>query len=83
MPNNRNALQAEIDQNYAYFKTVLPRLIVSRKGEYALIRHQEIVEFFDDGYAAFLSGRDRFSDQLFSVQEIDDRIVDLGIFSRV
>lgn len=78
---DRHALEREIDQNLVMFERALPGLLHDRAGEYVLIRHREMVDFFGSMTDALRSGRSRFADGIFSVQEVTDRPIDLGLFS--
>lgn len=78
---DRNARQIEVDRNLEAFRTQLPGLLKTHAGKYALLRHQEVVEFFDTLTDALIAGQKLYSDQLFSIQEITDSAVDLGFFS--
>jgi hypothetical protein len=78
---DRDALNAEIVVNYKAFSEMLPRLLAENEGKFCLLRHGEIIEFFDTANDAYLLGSKRFSDGLFSIQEVSDTPVDLGFFS--
>jgi hypothetical protein len=71
----------EVDVNYDAFIVLLHELLPTRRGKYALLRHGEIVDFFDTAAFALAAGRDRFTDGFYSIQEVTDRPVDLGFFS--
>lgn len=74
-------LEEEIDRNFAAFEAILPVLMTSRAGAHALLRHAEVVDFYDSVSAALAAGRSRFHDGMYSVQEVTDRPVDLGFYS--
>lgn len=73
--------QDQIDRNYAAFAVLLPALMKTSAGKWALLRNQQIEAIFDTARDAQLAGEKLFADGLFSVQEIRDRAVDLGWFS--
>ena len=75
--------EAEIEQNFQYFQSVVGTLMSKHKGEYALIRDCEVVSYFKSSALALITGHDKFPDGLFSVQEVIDRPVDLGFYSHV
>ena len=76
------AIQDEVDHNYQAFRAHLPQLLATHRGKFALIRHQEVVEFFDTARDAYVAGRKLFAtDQLFSIQEVVDTPINLGFFS--
>ncbi len=70
-----------IHRNYEAFEKELPRLLETHQGEYALLRNEQIVQFYDSAVAAQSAGNEKFSDGLFSVQKIQETAVDLGFFS--
>lgn len=72
---------AEVDRNYDAFARLLGQIIESHRGEVALMRDGEIADFFPDVTTALREGRRRFADGIFSIQEVDDTPIDLGIFS--
>jgi len=74
---------AELRSNYAAFRELLPVLLAAHRGEYALLRHGDVIGFYDTLRAALVAGRDAYADDLYSVQEVTDRKADLGWYSRV
>jgi hypothetical protein len=68
--NEREKQAQEVDRNYEAFKKIEPSLLPSRKGQFALLHHGEIVGFFKSAWAAYLSGRKRFRDGAFSFQQV-------------
>lgn len=82
MPD-QDAKQKEVSQNYEAFQKTLPELLESEscRGKFALMRKGEIVKFFDSMRDAAVYGQEKFDDGLFSVQEVTDRVVDLGFYS--
>jgi hypothetical protein len=76
-----NPKSSEIEQNYAAFQQLLPSLLETHPGQFAVLRHGEVVEFFDTlSDAAKFCGRE-YQDGLFSIQEVTSRKVDLGYYS--
>jgi hypothetical protein len=76
--------RAQIEQNYEAFSKQLPVLILTNRGQFALMRDGDIVEFFDTARDAYVTGQRLFKqDHLFSVQEVSDLPADLGFFSHV
>lgn len=77
-----DALNHEVDANFDSFQSLIPKLMAeNRRGQFALMRHQEIVSYHDSEHRALASGRATFVDGIYSVQEITDRPADLGFFS--
>ncbi len=74
-------IRDEIERNYRAFQARLPDLVQVHSGKWALMRHGEIVDFFDTVRDAHVAGHRLFSDDVFSVQEVAQRIIDLGWFS--
>ncbi len=75
--------KAEVDHNYDVFMRMLKSLLPDHRDEYALMRHGEIVDFFAKPGDAYREGLARFSDRVFSLQEITDEPIDLGFWSHV
>lgn len=71
----------EIDANYETFEEILPDLLEQHRGRYCLLRDRKIVEIFDTARDAYICGTKMFADERFSIQEVTDVPVDLGIFS--
>jgi hypothetical protein len=75
-------LRQQLEDNYKAFQALLPSLVSSQRGKFALMRHGQIVEFFDTARDAYVAGQKLFAtDRLFSVQEVTDTPIDLGFFS--
>ncbi len=75
------ARQNEVDANFEAFQKMLPDLIGKYDNRWALMRNRECVAFYDTVRDAVTAGDSQFKDGLFSVQEVTERIVDLGWFS--
>lgn len=80
MPNE--SLQHEVDQNYEAFKKMLPELLEDRRGKYALLRNEELIDVFDSAGDALKYAEATYSDGRFSIQKITADVVDLGYYSR-
>ena len=75
-------IQAEVDRNYEAFRKLLPDIPQSNVGKFAVMHDAEIVEYFDTAADAMTYAKERFKGgMLFSVQQVKDRVVDLGYFS--
>ncbi len=72
----------ELRRNYDAFLQALPDLLPDHEGKYALMRHRSVVAYFDSPREALLSGRARYEDDLFSVQEVTNKTADFGWYSR-
>lgn len=75
------AIQAEVDKNFEAFQRLLPELIETHHGKFALMRGKKIVQIFDTVHDAVVFAKEKFEDDLFSVQKITNQAADLGIFS--
>lgn len=73
--------RVEVDQNYDAFQRCLASLLPDHRDEYALMRDREIIGYFGDAHEAYRQGLRRFPDRIFSIQEVTDEPIDLGIFS--
>lgn len=78
---DHTALSREVDQNYDYFQRYITSYLPEQIGRYALLRHQEVIGFFDDPGEAAREGARRFSDNIFSIQEVSTAPIDLGLYS--
>lgn len=74
-------ISAEVDRNYDFFQRNIARFIADHRGQYALIRKLKIIDFFDDPGKAALLGSSQFPDQVFSIQEVTDAPIDLGLYA--
>ena len=75
-------VQDHVDRNYAAFKDLLPDLIRSNAGKWALMRNEKLEAVFDTALDAYTAGSLLCPDDgFFSIQEIRSRPVDLGWFS--
>ena len=79
MSNDR---QEQIDENYRAFAEMLPNLLTTHPGKFALIRDRKVIEFYDTARDAYVTGQKLYEDSSFSVQEVINTPVDLGYFSR-
>ncbi len=75
------SIQDAVDRNYEAFRNMLPELLTSHAGDYALLRERRVAGFFGSAGEAMVAGDQRYPDQLFSIQLVTDKVVDLGFFS--
>lgn len=73
--------QETVDRNFDAFKKRLPELLEKQRGKYALLRHEEIVGFYETVSDAHTAGQQIYSDGLFSIQQVTDTPIDLGFYS--
>jgi hypothetical protein len=64
---------AEVEANFAAFREKLPELLKTHAGKFAVIRHGEIVEFFDTISDVANFAAQMFKDDMYSVQEVTSR----------
>jgi hypothetical protein len=72
---------AEIDRNLTRFLEMLPELMPDHAGKYVLMRHGNVVAFFDLAIDAQIAGNKRFDDRIFSIQLVNEIPEELGYFS--
>lgn len=76
-----DALSLEVDQNYDFFQRNLSNFLNEQQGRFALLRHREVLGFYDEpGEAAAVASK-KFSDDLFSIQEVTSLPIDLGLYT--
>lgn len=80
-PISAHAKREEVRKNYEVFQRLLPELLVSHKGKFALMHEGTVVEYFDTPGDAYRAGQKLYPDGLFSIQEVTASPVDLGFFS--
>ena len=73
--------QRVVDENYEAFQDLLPELLKTHLGKFALLQEKELVETFDTARDAMIYGEKAFPDGLFSIQQVTSLVVDLGYFS--
>jgi hypothetical protein len=74
-----------VASNYAAFRRVLPNIIDSHRGRYALMCDGNVEGFYQTYQDACLAG-DKYLEskgKKYSVQEVTNRKVDLGFYSHV
>ena len=62
----RGSIQDAVDRNYEAFTKLLPELLKTNPGQFALLRNGEIVVFFPTAREAIQHGENTFGDGLFS-----------------
>lgn len=73
--------QQEVDRNYDAFVGMLDSILVEHRNELALMRDGEIVGYFATPREALVAASERFTDGIFSVQEVTDEPIFLGVWS--
>lgn len=72
---------SQVDANFAAFQALLPDLLKTHAGKFAVMRDGKVVEFFDSLADAARFGHAQFGDANFSVQEVTSKNVNLGFYS--
>jgi hypothetical protein len=75
------SIDVEIDRNMFAFQSQLSSILTNHRGEFALIRDQQIVELFVSLKGAITAAHERFADNIYSIQEVTDQPIDLGFYS--
>jgi hypothetical protein len=73
--------QTEVDENLDFFLGELPTLTKTHLGQFALLRHRTITDFFSTAIDAVRAGKSAYPDGLFSIQQVTEVPVDLGFFT--
>jgi len=71
----------EVDRNYDAFTNMLPSILEEHRDELALMKDGRIVGYFDTPRGALEAASDRFPDGVFSIQEVTDEPIFLGVWS--
>lgn len=72
---------SQVDKNFEAFQTLLPGLLKTHPGKFAVLHNGQVVEFFDSLPDAVRFGHSQFGDANFSVQEVTSKNVNLGFYS--
>lgn len=72
-----------VKENYKAFEKELPKLLKRHRDKYALMRNKKVVKIYPTMFAAWEAGQNLYKDEMYSIQEITDVPLDLGIYSRV
>ena len=75
------AREAEIRQNYTFFKGIVSGMMDQHAGKYALIHDCRVIDVYETAGEAVAEGTRRFGDSPFSVQRVINRPIDLGFLS--
>ncbi|MEM9423268.1 MAG: DUF5678 domain-containing protein [Spirochaetota bacterium] len=78
---DREKLQKEIDLNYEFFQKNLEAIMSEYKNKYVLIKNQEFIEYFNDLKSAEERAKELYDDGIYSIQQVDSSVIDLGIYS--
>ena len=73
--------QEEVDRNYDAFTNMLSSILEEHRDKLALMKDGSIVGYFDTPRQALEAASDRFPDGVFSIQEVTDEPIFLGVWS--
>ena len=74
-------VEEEVSRNFQEFQKLPPAILESQRGKIALMRDGEIVAFFNTRLQARAAGDARYSDGIWSIQEVTDEVIDVGFVS--
>lgn len=75
--------RTEVDQNYEAFREMVPDLMKSSPGKWALLHQRQLIGVFDTSGEAVAAGEMMYPEGRFSIQEITTEPISLGWFSSV
>lgn len=73
--------QEEVDENFEAFVKELPSLLLTRRGQFAVLRDRKITGFYDTIRDAQTAASQLYPDELFSIQQVTTAVGDLGFYS--
>lgn len=71
----------EVDRNFEVFRELLPGILKTKRGQIALMRDGEIVDYFTTRGKARKAAEDRYPDGIWSIQKVSDETAYLGPIS--
>lgn len=74
-------LSQEVDANFDFFQPRLAEFLECEAGKFALLRHRAVIGFYPDPGTADQVGHSKFPDGRYSIQEVTDKPVNLGLYS--
>lgn len=75
------SLKTEINENYDFFQRNLKNLLTEHSGKFALLKSKNIIDFYCAIGDAYRAGLEKFPDGVFSIQEVTDEPVELGMMT--
>lgn len=80
--NQKVTKKKEVRENAKIFFQNLEKGVYDEYlGKYALMRHKEVIQYFDTRDDARRAGNMMYEDRLFSIQKVEKQNIDLGYFS--
>ncbi len=74
-------LRHEISENFDFFQRTLKEHLRAHAGQFALIKSRRVHGYFDTASAADNEGWSRFSDKVYSIQQVTPEPVELGLYA--
>jgi hypothetical protein len=74
-------MPSQADVNYEAFKKLLPELVKTHAGKFAVMHDGKVVEYFDTLADAAKCGVGTYGQGKFSVQEVTSKEINLGFYS--
>jgi hypothetical protein len=81
MTTMTNINQAQVDRNFEVFQELLPELMKTHAGKFALMHDGKIEDFFDSLADAVRAGKAIFGENGYSVQEVVSQNINLGYYT--
>lgn len=78
---NHAELRLEITRNFDAFQRSLAAWLPVQRNRFALLRNGAVVAFFDSPGAADEAGARQFADGLYSIQQVTDEPLELGLYA--
>ena len=78
---DRSTQFSEVEDNYSYYRRILPDIETVNHGKYALLRHQSVIDFYTSIVEAQASAQKLYSDGIYSIQKVAQAPVELGFYS--
>lgn len=76
-------MREQTDENYQWFLEHRSALLVTNRGQHALLHDKAVTGFFSSSLDAIKVGLTKFGEGNFSVEPVDDFVEDLGFYSHV
>ncbi len=73
--------QEEVDANYQAFRLLLPSILATHRGKYALMKDEKILGYYSSPVDAREAADLAIKDGLFSIQYVSDVAISLGYFT--
>ena len=74
-------LDREIARNFDFFQRTLGEHLRAHAGQFALLKSQRIHGYFESPSAADKAGWSRFTDRIYSIQQVTSEPVELGLYA--